>query len=850
MGVVGELVRKKLIRRLLWDDIRFVALFAAAGYGKSTLARQFASNFSQVAICDFRDAQSLRDVGQRIAVALAPNRETAAQAASPIDVDPGIIFDFARQLWSSPGGPQLVIFENAEALREIAGAEARLAGLLAQTPPDRRVCICSRTKLNLQFLNFALPHEVTEMHERDLAFESDDLAEFVDLHGRDIQALYDLTGGWPLCVRLVVRLAQTRGVDTLLQELRSVDFSLLYDYLLEHVIAVLDPLNRSVSIALAGADLCDDDLRRAFPTDAAAVLAFVRMSPFITEHGGFWTLHPLIRASIQREYRDESRRFVAAAAAAAFHEDPVRAAVLYGEVGDFESAALALEQRALAYVSEGGNPDFAMALQRIPRDVLLRHPRLFASAMTFAGLGISNEERYRDAYALRQRFDGSEDEATRISIDVTIANALANLGRHEEALAYVIPFNDPADAARQTLYHMLYGSIIARMGKFIDAMDHWEPLKRIARDAPSTLAFTANEIAVRSARSRGDFSAEREYQSFALNNARKSRNPTAHVLTVIEGMFGAWFQGDDSAFSSLAAELSDLRYPSIMPGTRLVRSCAVGDLRDLSPDVSRPQVHAYAYLLALRIARGDLQRRIAAMACEAADRANEPLLQCFSRVAQSFADPVLSHRALTEAAHFSSRVQSEALQQAVQEIRQGHIPPMFAAIAQSIADIAPHANRYRLVLLQRSLFRGAEKLTPSKREFELLAYLAFRDCEVSRDELAEAFAPEASSADADHLIRVTISRIRKKFGEDLVQSTANGYAIGPTVELPLREMRRRIERCETQSIVSGSHLADISRDLQRLRLYLEGRRFEYEWGERFDAMLEDLVSRMTRLVSQ
>jgi DNA-binding winged helix-turn-helix (wHTH) protein len=848
MGAGGELFRERLIRRILSRDVRFIGLFAAAGYGKTTLARQVASAFSSVCVCDFRDAQSLRDVAQRIAIALAPDPQIATQAAAPIDTDAVVFFDFAKQLWTQPG-PQVAILENAETLSRIDGAERALGNLLSATPPERRVCICSRTALDLRFLDFALPHEVVVVGERDLAFDREDVAQFLDSENSAIETLYDLTRGWPLCVRLVARLVEMRGADALVRELRSVDFSLLYEYLLENVIAVLEPLNRSVAIALGAADLNNDDLRRLFGERASEAIGFARQSPFIGEHGNYWTIHPLIRASIQRSYLEETSRILHDAAGAALREDPVRAAMLYAQASDFEGAADALEHQALAYVSEGSNPDFAVVLQQLPHDVLLRHPRLFASAMTFAGLGVSNEERYRTAYAIRQQFDGSEDETTRVSIDVTIANALTNLGRHEEAAKYVEAFAHAPNAAGKILYHMLYGGILARMGRYVEAMTHWEPLKRLACDAPSTLAFGANEIAVRAARSRGDVAAEREYHAFALANARKSKNPTAHVLTVIEGLFGAWLRGDENEFSSLAEELRQLRFPSIMPGTRLLRSCVDGDLRDLKADVARPQVHAYAYLLALRIARGELQRRIAEMACEAADRANEPFLQCVSRVGLSFADASSYSRALAQAQNFASRVESTQLHDAVEQLTRGLIAPMFATLAAGITDIAIEEGRYRLLLLERALFLGKSRINASKREIELLAYLGFRDGEVSRDELAEAFAPSATSSQADHLIRVTVSRIRKKFGENLLVSTRRGYVLGPSVDVPLRDMRRRIERCETQSSLTAADLGALVRDMHRIRLYLEGRRFEYEWAEELDTMLEDLLVRMERLTA-
>src|SRR5579875_1552788 len=197
MVVGGDVLRERLMHRLLSPDVRFITLFATAGYGKSTLARQYAQHFRSVAVCDFRGAQTLRDVAQKIAVALAPDPSVAAQAAAPIDADAEIFLDFTHYLWTRDDGPDLVVFENAEILRRIDAAEPRLSRLLAVTPASRRACICSRAELDLQFVDFALPHEVVALREPDLAFDPAELADFLEKPQTDAHAFYDLTRGWP-----------------------------------------------------------------------------------------------------------------------------------------------------------------------------------------------------------------------------------------------------------------------------------------------------------------------------------------------------------------------------------------------------------------------------------------------------------------------------------------------------------------------------------------------------------------------------------------------------------------------------------------------------------------------------
>lgn len=813
MTAKRELRRDRLIQRLGAPDVRFVALFAAAGYGKSTLARQLTESRASPCVCDFADAGSLREVKQCIADAL-----------------PG---DALKDT---------VIFENAEALHRIPDAEAELSRLLAQAPSARISIICSRTQLEIPFMRFALPHEVAYADERDLAFDRGELAAFFSPAEDHVEAVYALTRGWPLCVRLISRLSETRAFKDVVNEMRSVEFSLLYEYLVRNVIEALDPFTRSTLIALAVSDLTDGDVQRLFEPDGEKALRIVSCSPFVTPQNGRRVLHPMIRTSVRRWYEDEATRMLRLTAERALCDDRVHAGALYADLGDFEAAASALESQALAFVREPVNADFSAVLQRLPQEVLLRHPQLYAVVMLFAGLAMSSEQRYRDAYAMRSRFDGSEDPVTRMSVDVAIANALSNLGHHREALDRVAYLQNDPDPAAQLTYHAFTGAILSRMGRYGEALTHWPHVSERGRNAPSTLALAGNEILVRSAVARGDFPGAEEVFAATLGHARRSVNPTAHVITVAEGIFDAWLRGDAAAFDALAAELDGIRVPSVMPGTRLLRACIGGNVSNLTADVARPQLHAYAYLIALSWARGDPQRRIALDAIDAADRANEPFLQCLSRVAMSFTGRYASPRILSEAARYASAADSQPLRDAVAGLSAGCIPPFFRAMAERIADIAAAPDEYRLSVLEGSLRRRNETLHPSKREFELLAYLALRDCEVSKDELAEVFAPDADSDDADRLLRVTITRIRKKFGDELVVSGHGGYALGPSVDVALRAIRARAARCETQDTPSEPDRVALARDLQSIEQFLEGRRPGFEWGEEFDVFLERLAA--------
>lgn len=821
-AALQDIERSHLLDGLALPGRRFVALYAAAGFGKTTLALQLADRFARTMVCDLAKVSDVTDVMSRIAALFSEAPSARISGAESVELSAYV--DYALERWTQDFAG-LVVFENAETLIMIPGAVEALVSIFATTPQNRAVCLCSRARLDISFLQFARPDEVLVLDETTLAFTTAEL-ESLFSSSEDIAKLYDVTRGWPLCVRLVGRLAEHRTLAEVLSEIRGVEYSMLYDFLVEHVVRALDPGGRRLAVLLAGTeDLLPADLARLLGEESASAAAFLDRSPFVTFIDGRYALHPLVRQSILRTSAEEAGEAAREAAHTARDRDPLRAAVLYARVGDVESAASALEELVLAFVVEPKSIEFVSVLERIPRETLLRYPRLFGASITFAGLSVSNEQRLRDALAVEANLPSDSSAVMRGSIGITIANALANLGRLEEALAVAQRarewMSDEATDASAIYYYFFVPGIQGRMGRYAVAAEAWPRLKHLAHNAPSSLALGGNECWVRSARARGDWDEERRAIAFTLQQARESKNPTALALTLAEGLFSAWLHGDRRDFAELLVELNELRVPAILPGTRLLRDMVNARFDDLSPDVGRPQLQAYAYLIGLSFCRGKKQYEISLHAEEAARRSGEPFLQALAAVAASFVDRQRSKAKLALAAEFAARVDALPLREAFAAFRDGTVPPMFAPMRDQVAIGSAAPNRYRLSLLEGSLHRGALELLPTRREFDLLGYLAFRDRIVSRHEFAEVFAPSSSSSDADRSLRVAISRIRKKFGNELIVSTPQGYALGHSVQVPLREIRERVALGATHRKISHAEVVDLQADLAPLKHFLE-----------------------------
>lgn len=843
-----DIARPRLLNRLLDPEVRIICLVAAAGFGKSTLAQQLLQQNERGITCDFQDATTLQDVARTVSLACGPRQEFAT-AFSSVDSDSEMVA-YAEEKWRATDA-DLCIFENAERLATIARGTELLESLLRQRPAKLRVCICSRPGLKISLTQAALPHEIAEIGEADLAFSSSELAAIFRGFDLDLEKVAVITAGWPLCVRLIAKLLEFRDPREVLSRLNTLDFNALYAYLLENVVENFDSATRDLTVALAAiGDTTPADFARLYGEHADGAIALARAHPLVSERNGALLLHPLVRESIQHAFPEKVRDALRTAAERALEDDRIRAAALFMRLGDAEAAAVALEPLALAFVSEPSDVHFSLVLQDLPRDILIAHPRLFSVAMLFNGLSLSSEQRLNDALEALSRLDRNADAKTYQSIAATVTNVLGNLGRWDDAMAYINEFRNQPDPTSQLYYRALHGGILARRGKYEQAMPSWDYLLEHAREAPSTLAMLGNELAVHHARAHGEALKERHWLNFTLAQARKSKNSTALALTLMEGVFTSYLQGDDQNFALLSAELAELTVPAVMPGTRLFRACMTGNLENVSADAGRPQLHTYAYLIALGSADQVQREKIVALAVSAADRSGEPYLQAVARVAAGFIFLEQSDRWFAEAAARAADVESKPLTDAIAQLRSGVVPAMLEALERHVRALASTPDTYRFSIFDQSLYHGNLRLAPTKREAELLMYLAFMDRAVSRDELSEALAPESRSSDSERHIRVIVARIRKKFGERLIESTGRGYALGSIVESPLRDIRARLERVAAQTSPPRSELVVLRRDQQVLEAWLAGRRPAFEWGHEFDASMERLAADICSLLAK
>ncbi|HMD02871.1 MAG TPA: AAA family ATPase, partial [Candidatus Baltobacteraceae bacterium] len=186
-----EVPRTALLERLANARARIVLLSAPAGFGKTTLALQFARQSPAFALCDCADLSSEVELATRLVAALA--RESNGVNAGFLmqcqlalgtpTVPLNERLALAVEAWRNTKNEATFVLENAEALAGDRDAIRFVTHLMSTMPEARRLIVCSRTSLPIRFGRFAAPERLLTLRADDLAFTSSELSGVFALAG-------------------------------------------------------------------------------------------------------------------------------------------------------------------------------------------------------------------------------------------------------------------------------------------------------------------------------------------------------------------------------------------------------------------------------------------------------------------------------------------------------------------------------------------------------------------------------------------------------------------------------------------------------------------------------------------
>jgi LuxR family maltose regulon positive regulatory protein len=289
--------RPRLTRLLTESESRVMLLVAPAGYGKTTLARQWLAQSHEEhawfqATASSSDVAALalglaivagrvvRGVEEQLRARLKTVSDVSAQAGS-------LAADLATGLTTWPGSVRLVV-DDYQFLAESQAAEDFVAALVRETSVP--LLIASRARPSWVTAKNLLYGDVTEFGRNVLAMTHDEAAHALAEMEGESRGLVALAEGWPAVIGLAALLPSP------LQENASEVPETLHEYFAEELYHAVDVNLRWQVAQLSIAPVIDESLAKGlFEGAATMVLDQAHRRGFLTKAGVLYEMHPLLR---------------------------------------------------------------------------------------------------------------------------------------------------------------------------------------------------------------------------------------------------------------------------------------------------------------------------------------------------------------------------------------------------------------------------------------------------------------------------------------------------------------------------------------------------------------------------
>jgi DNA-binding SARP family transcriptional activator len=853
--------RAGLLERLRRVDPRLIAVVAPAGFGKSSLVRQYLAQRGGGVVCDCAAVRDDLDLARRVIPALAgenPERESDLTQRELMLGDGGTsVADrvaLALDVWREPADG-CIVFESAEQLAEAPAAAELFARMLELRPPGRTVVVCTREPLRIHLTRYAVPHEIVTLRAADLAFDARDIREifapFV-AEERTIERIFSVSEGWPVAVFLLLRFASEGRIEQLLERLNDVAFDELRDYLADEVLAGVDRRMLGAFFACAAIPQASaDDLRAALDDDAIVdeLSDFTKDSAFVERaDDGTFELHPML-ASFMLE-RAAERRDALLLRVAREHErrgDYQRAAELHLERGDQQGAARTLGAHEVVR-EPAPSMRYARVLSSLDPAIVARYPRLWGVTALMRMFCVDSSSLLDEAETVWRTLAPDTSPMERYYVFVFRILLMSYVGKFDVALDEIaefgaqIGFCDPPKTILDG--HVLYlrGLLRARRGNFdLGESDLNAALPLIDQMhvvASGTYLALGSDIA----RVRGEWSLERQFLTRAHERAESSGLPNFMAFDTAESLIAAWFAGDRPAFNTIAAELEHAVTRGAVGGFAYFAGAARGrSVRPTSADL--PKFVVFGHLIALSRSRDDDERgALARSALEIAQQLHMPFVEALAAIALALCDATTFDESAAVARAAASRCDAPAFMHAVtafanQYENVGMLSNFVAQITRDRSDAAPVA----LEVLGGRVRIDGTPVRLSGREFELLSAIAQRREPAPRSRLAAMLWPDLDEFSARNALSVCLHRLRAHLGrEDAIERASEGYRLHVDAFVDLWEIERAAVTLRSRDRLREAERALLGRAWERLREERAGPLERFEWFEPIAKRMDEL----------
>ncbi|HTA39460.1 MAG TPA: BTAD domain-containing putative transcriptional regulator [Candidatus Acidoferrales bacterium] len=840
MAASPEVRRKRILARLERVRPKILVLVAPAGFGKSTVARQYLQGREAWGICDCAAVRSDVELGRRLLAALQaafPKRRDAFVACERLLSDGSAsVADRLRSVleaWRELEAGT-ILFENAENLRTAPAVHALFAQLLASMPPGRSAVICTREPLRSHLTRFAAPHEIVALRAEELAFDAADVREIFApdaLDSETVEGVLAASRGWPIAVLLLRRFAAEGRIAALLNRLGDSAFEELHDYLVDEVLGTLgERLSAAVFACAAIPQATAADVEAALGGDSgiAELERFVRESPFASRGAdGVFLLHPILATALIAGQQD--RRIELLATVALRHEQSgafERAAELHLARGDRDAAADALGRDRVSL--EGSlTPSYARVLYALDRVRILQYPRLWTATCLRRMYRVDMAALLDEAESVWRMVSPTAPALDRCYVATLRVLMMSEMGRFEEADATIDECADVLAKVETELpvdawFVYLRALVAARLGQ----LNGSEPILTAALPMVASMDLPAMEtfltLAVHVARPRGDRALERQFLARADDLARHSTLDNAVARVLSEIAFGAWLCGDAAV------------------------------LEDLSPEAADSLRHVvYRHVVAAAQSPDDAEAvRDALAAAHAARECREPFVECLAELALALCDPSEFVEAIARARTAAMRCESAPLREAVEAIARREASCGFLT---SFADRLTRARHETAAPVDVEFAGGTvracgREVRLAGREAELLFALAARREPMARAHLAALLWPELDDDSARNALSVCLHRLRRSVGAAAIVREGEGYRLCDGARVDVWEIERTLAAMRSRGWLDEDARTALTRFATQLNAPSPARMERWEWfgaqGRRIEALRVDVTHRL------
>lgn len=680
--------------------------------------------------------------------------------------------------------PPARVVEDADLLFGSADGRARLTELLGDLQTDRNLVVCSRVRLDLPTVEFALPHETRLVQARDLRLTRDAMREHVAPllpSPGELDRLAALTLGWPVAVLTVRRRALESDLRTALDELSTLADPSLERYIATEVIETLSDSARTALLLAATASVALADLDILLGAEGPRVLDELGDdgSLVVRQPDGTFGAHPLVAISIERRFMDAARD-AAVALANAYERagQPYRAARWYVHAGDQTGAAMAYVKQTYTGMGTFADSADSAAAAQLETDMLVNHLAIFNVA-AIEQLYIRDRDRWFAIAEEALRRAPAETPALVRGFAVnTLVWRYAYFGRFEEARAVLAAqratFGDAPEHAGG--FAIAEGFLLAAQDRLPDLGALRRGLAPLLIDPNARTLFAG--IAAQWYALQGDWTAERTEFELTIEHLERAQQHGFLAEALMTGAFAAWLNLDDETFRAWFGKL-ERTGEATESGRELFVRCVHGAGATARERRETPQIRVRAYLIAASLeADAGVARALARRALREAERTRRPYFRILAHLSVALLDLAAAKEHVSQARILAESTPSPALQKAIDAIATG------AEDAGMLAGLRARFTRERhgrgalyVRLLSMTVEWDARPVALEERPRQLLFALVLSPAALTSEELALRLWPEREPEAMLNALRVHVSAVRKALGKGAIAYEQGCYRI-------------------------------------------------------------------------